>query len=307
MSLAAASLPALGTTATVCVSEAEGLGRARAVLERELADVDETCSRFRPDSELARLNARAGRPVVVSSRLFEAVGVALRAAAQTDGVVDPTIGRTLRLAGYDRTFELVRLREPSTFEARFSTAPSWRLIEMDADRSAVRVPAGTELDLGASAKALAADRAALTAANAVGSGVLVSLGGDIAVAGEPPEGGWSIRLADDQAAPLGDPGPVVSIRSGGIASSGTAVRRWRAGKIALHHIVDPRTGRPAVTPWRTVSVAAGSCVDANVASTAAIVLGEQAPEWLSKRELPARLSSVTGSVVFVGNWPEDCG
>lgn len=307
MSIATASWSALGTTATLCVNEARGLRQARAVLARELAEVDETCSRFRNDSELSRLNARAGRFVVVSSRLFGAIKLALHAAKQTEGLVDPTIGQTLRLAGYDQTFELVRRREASTFVARFATVPSWRLIEIDADRSTVRVPPGTELDLGATAKAFAADQAARIAAQEVDGGVLVSLGGDIAVSGEPPEGGWSIQLADDHAARFSGSGPAISIRSGGIASSGTAVRTWRSGQVSLHHIIDPRTGQPAVTPWQTVTVAARSCVDANVASTAAIVLGKHAPQWLSDRQLPARLKSATGSVVFISDWPEECG
>ena len=304
MSFAAVSFPALGTTATLCVTEPGSIDRARAILQRELDEVDEACSRFRPDSELVRLNAQAGRWVVVSPRLFEAIDVALRAAAATEGLVDPTVGRALALVGYDRTFETVRRRDPDEFNVRFAVVPGWRCVETDRARSAVRFRSGIELDLGATAKALAADRAASHVVEAVGGGALVSLGGDIAVAGEPPDSGWSVRLADDHAAPLDDPGPCVSIRDGAIATSGTEVRRWSAGGITLHHIVDPRTGRPADTPWRTVSVAARSCVDANIASTAAIVLGGDAPAWLQGRQLPARLAS-SGSVVFVGGWPEE--
>ncbi len=307
MSPGSLSLPALGTTATLCVTDKRGLGRARAVLERELAEIDQVCSRFRCDSELARLNAAAGRAVAVSPRLLEAIEVALRAAASSDGLVDPTVGRTLRLAGYDQTFELVRLRDHRSFRASLASVPGWRRVEVDAELGTVRIPAGAELDLGASAKALVADRIARAAAAAIDGGVLVSLGGDVAVAGEPLKDGWSIRLADDHAAPLDCPGPVVSIGSGGLASSGTAVRRWRAGRIELHHIVDPRTGGPALTPWRTVSVAARSCVDANVASTAAVILGEAAADWLSNRRLPARLVTATGSVVCVAGWPEGAG
>jgi thiamine biosynthesis lipoprotein len=301
------SFPALGTTATLCVTDEVSLDRARPVLERELAEIDAACSRFRSDSELARLNAAAGRPVAVGARLLAAIQVALRAAASSDGLVDPTIGRTLRLAGYDDTFELVRRRDARSFRARFAPVAGWRRVEVDAGRATVRIPAGAELDLGATAKALAADRSARAAAAAAACGVLVSLGGDVAVAGEPPAGGWSIRVADDHAAPLDGPGPVVSICSGGLASSGTAVRRWRAGRAELHHIVDPRTGRPARTPWRTISVAAISCVDANVASTAAIVLGAAAPDWLASRRLPARLVATGGSVVCVAGWPEEAG
>jgi FAD:protein FMN transferase len=176
---------------------------------------------------------------------------------------------------------------------------------MDPERRAVRVPAGSELDLGATAKALAADRAASSACAAAGCGVLVSLGGDVAVAGEPPSRGWPIRVADDHAAGLDAPGPVVSIAGGGLATSSTAVRRWRAGEVELHHIIDPRTGRSAVTPWRTVTVAAATCVDANVAATAAIVLGGDAPAWLAARALAARLVSETGPATCAAGWPAE--
>src|SRR5207244_1394991 len=177
VSVASLSLPALGTTATLCVTDPGALGTARALLERELAETDEACSRFRSDSELARLNAAAGRQVAVGPRLLEAIQVALRAAMMSGGLVDPTVGRTLRLAGYDQIFALVRERDGRSFRARFATVPGWRRIEVDAGRGTVRVPAGAELDLGATAKALAADRIARTAAEAIGGGVLVSLGG----------------------------------------------------------------------------------------------------------------------------------
>lgn len=305
MSLGSLSLQALGTTATLCVSEERALERARILLERELMEIDEACSRFRPDSELARLNAAAGRPLAVSPRLWEAIEVALQAAAASEGLVDPTVGRTLRLAGYDQTFEVVRRRDGHAFHARYAPVPGWRQIQLDTEQHTVRLPAGCELDLGATAKALAADRAAQAIAEAVGGGVLVALGGDVAVAGEPPADGWPVGLADNHAAPLDGSGPVVSIRSGGLASSGTTVRRWRTAHVELHHIVDPRSGRPARTPWRTVSVAAGSCVAANTASTAAVVLGAQAVAWLSRRQLPARLVGAAGSVVYVAGWPDE--
>jgi thiamine biosynthesis lipoprotein len=132
----------------------------------------------------------------------------------------------------------------------------------------------------------------------------VSLGGDSAVAGAP-DGGWCIRLSDDHSAPLDAPGPCVSIETGGLATSSTAVRRWRTDSGEAHHLLDPRTGLPADSPWRTVSVAAPSCVDANVASTAAIVLGESAPRWLAERGLPARLVATDGGAVHVFGWPSD--
>jgi FAD:protein FMN transferase len=300
-----ASFPALGTTAVVAVTHPDALPDARAALERELAEVDRTCSRFRDNSELSRANASAGSEVRVGPLLLEALRIALRAARVTDGLVDPTVGRTLRLAGYDRTFRLVAARRGDGFETRFERVPGWTCVGLDEERSLLRVPADVELDLGATAKALAADRGAAAAHEVVGCGVLVGLGGDISIAGAPPGDGWPVRLADDHGVALDAPGPTVALFAGGLASSGTTVRRWRSVDAELHHIIDPRTGRPAVTPWRTVSVAAASCVDANTAGTAAVVLGHDAPSWLAERGLPARLVRQDGVAVCVGGWPED--
>ena len=299
-----ASWRALGTSAVVAVTEPSALGAGTAIVKRELDAIDLACSRFRPDSELTRLNAAAGEETKVSFLLFEAVQTAVAAARASAGLVDPTIGRTLRLAGYDRTFAIVRGRDGGHFTPSFARDPDWQTIRLDEGRRTVRAPAGVELDLGATAKALAADRAARRVFGATASGVLVSLGGDIAVAGPPPPAGWSVRIAEDHAEPLDGPGPVVAITSGGLATSGTTVRAWTSREGSLHHIIDPRTGRTARGHWRTVSVAAASCVDANTASTAAIVIGEEAPDWLAKGGLPARLVRYDGAVTVVGGWPE---
>jgi FAD:protein FMN transferase len=159
------------------------------------------------------------------------------------------------------------------------------------------------IDLGATAKALAADRAAHAAHEAAGCGVLVSLGGDVAVAGPAPRDGWAVRVMEDHAGPQEAAGQTIAIRSGGLATSGTTVRRWRAGGVPRHHILDPRTGEPAAVTWRTASVAAASCVDANTASTAAIVRGADAAPWLLRHGLPARLVAARGRVLLVGAWP----
>jgi thiamine biosynthesis lipoprotein len=168
-------------------------------------------------------------------------------------------------------------------------------VQINRVAGAVRAPRGVELDLGATAKAFAADRAARDASRTAGSGVLVSLGGDVAVSGRGPEGGWPVRVTDDHAARFRAEGQTVSVVSGGLATSSTTVRRWRSGGHDLHHIFDPATGRPAGSVWRTVSVAAATCVDANTASTASIVRGELG--------LPARLVHVSGQVVRVAGWP----
>ena len=299
------ALRALGTTALDAVRLPESLDRARAVLEAELEAVDNACSRFRDDSELVRLNRAAGEPVVVGPYLLEALEVAVTAAAATQGACDPTVGKALRLAGYDRTFALVRLRDGPLVHVSAAPGGAWRSIEVDRERRTARIPAGVELDLGATAKALAADRAARAAAEATEDGVLVSLGGDVAVAGKPPASGWPVGLADDHAAPFPVDGPAVGIRSGGLATSGTVVRSWATASGDAHHIIDPRSGAPAKTPWRTISVAAASCVDANTASTAAMVLGDEASGWLEQRRLPARLVRNDGSVLYAADWPAE--
>jgi thiamine biosynthesis lipoprotein len=303
--IASASFAALGTTAFVAVTDRNALPTARALLERELGRLDETCSRFRRDSELTRANRCAGSTVQISGRLAQAVAVALTAARATDGLVEPTLGGDLRAAGYDRTFALVHARACWTLRPVPPRTASWREVELDTERRLLRVPEGVELDLGATAKAWAADRAAGAIATRTGAGVLVSLGGDIAAAGPPPAQGWSVRIADDHAAPLDAPGPAVAIAGGGLATSSTSVRRWRTDRGDAHHVVDPRSRRPAVTPWRTITVAGATCVDANVAATAALVLGASATEWLAERRVPARLVRRDGIVRTTGGWPAE--
>jgi thiamine biosynthesis lipoprotein len=297
------SFRALGTTAVIATVDPALEGDACAAGVDELDAIDRACSRFRPDSELARVNDARGKRVKVGPLLLEALQVALVAARVSDGLVDPTVGKTLRTLGYDSTFRVVAMRDADSFRASFSTVPGWQCVEVDRDASTVRVPAGVELDLGATAKALACDRVAAAAA-AVAGGTLVGLGGDIAVAGVAPAGGWPVRIADDHAAPLDAAGPTVAVQSGGLATSSTTVRRWRSGAVELHHLVDPRTGRPARSRWRTITVAAKSCVDANVASTAAFLLPDPA-SWLEERCLPARLVSIAGETTFVAGWPAD--
>ncbi len=179
----------------------------------------------------------------------------------------------------------------------------WRTIELVPDAHMVRVPRGVQLDLGATAKAWAADRAAAAVHAATGTGVLVSLGGDIATAGEPPAGGWRVHVTDDHRAGANAPGQTVAIRDGGLATSSVAVRRWTLAGVPMHHIIDPCTGAPVRSRWRTVSVTAANCTDANIASTAALIRGAPAPAWLSSLGLPARLVGSDGDVLTVAGWP----
>ena len=298
------SVRALGTTATAVVVDPDSLLAARAVLLHDLRALDLACSRFRDDSELQLANANAGRPTPVGELLWMALAAALEVARITGGLVDPTVGAAMRGNGYDRTFSLVA-RRGGSLVPMITPAGRWREIVLDPERRTVSVPSGVALDLGASAKALGADLIARRIVAETGTGALVSLGGDVSVAGEVPDGGWVIGVADDHATPVEAARARVAVTGGGVASSGIRVRRWRTAAGEVHHIVDPRNGRPAQTPWATATVAAASCLDANAASTAAIVLGEQAPGWLSARSLPARLARLDGSVVRVAGWPED--
>jgi thiamine biosynthesis lipoprotein ApbE len=300
---ASASWRALGTLIQLVVTEPRCLDQARRLLEAELAAVDAACSRFRADSEICGL--RGGRPVRISPLLAEAIAVALRAARLTDGDVDPTVGAAMSAIGYDRDFEKIGPNGPP-LRLTVRQVPGWREVHLDGQT--LTMPKGVRLDLGATAKAWAADRAAARIEAQAGCGVLVSLGGDIAVAGPPPTTGWRIRVQDVTGPPGDTPaGPyaLIAIRDGGLATSSTTARRWRRGGDVLHHILDPRTSLPAEPVWRTVSVAAGSCADANAASTAAVIRGRRALGWLTRLGLPSRLVDATGAVFTVAGWPDD--
>lgn len=308
---ASASWRALGTGVHLIVTDARVLAAARRLLEEDLAAVDLACSRFRPDSEIAALDQKmtAAGPVEVSPLLAEAIAVALWAARLTGGDVDPTVGAAMNAVGYDRDFSLIPPEGPAV-RLTIRTVPGWRQVRFDQRTRRLWLPPGVRLDLGATAKAWAADRSAARIAAGFGCGVLVSLGGDIAVAGQAPDGGWRIRVQDISGSPEDPPaGPsaVVAIRTGGLATSSTAARRWRRGGDVLHHILDPRTSLPAPPVWRTVSVAAASCADANTASTAAVIRGREAPGWLAGLGLPARLVDEAGAVHTVGGWPSEGG
>jgi len=222
---ASATFPALGTTATAVVTEPASLPQARAILEDVIADLDRSCSRFRDDSELTHVNEAAGRAVKVGPTLLDAIEVARRAARLTDGDVDPTVGRSMRLLGYDRDFTSVA-KSGAALTCVVERVPGWKTIDVDHSARTVRVAEGVQLDLDATAKAFAADRAAARIADHTGVGVLVSLGGDLAVAGPTPDDGWPVHVTDNHASGPDAPGETVAIRCGGMATSSTTVARY---------------------------------------------------------------------------------
>ena len=194
------SFRAIGTTATVVVPEPGAADEAEQLLACELAAFDLACSRFHPDSELESVHANAGHAVTVSRLLFEALSVACDVAERTGGAVDPTIGNAIAALGYDADLAEVQSRPPASPQALGPVA-GYRHVQRDPRYRTVRIPRGVRLDLGSSAKALAADRAAARIAARIGTGALVSLGGDVAVAGPPPAGGWAIGIARESSTP----------------------------------------------------------------------------------------------------------
>ncbi len=296
-------------TVRLVVEDDRALGAATADLTALLDRVDLAASRFRPDSALSRANANACRPTAVPRLLVDLVAAALQVAQLTRGAVDPCVGSALAHLGYDRDFAAVAVAaaadpaaaavaEGAAAAPRAVPGPAWHTVRLDRDAGLLGVPPGAALDLGATAKAYTADLAAAELARRYATAVLVELGGDLAVAGHRPDG-WLIQVAERE----GADGQLVLVRHGGLTTSTTTVRRWQRGGRLVHHIIDPRTGAPAAGPWRTASVFAASALRANAASTAAIVLGDDALDWLDEQGLPARLVAQDGAVHRSPGWP----
>jgi len=294
-----------GVQASVVVGRPEALAGATALAEQVLAEVGAACSRFDEASELSRLSREAVTVdgVVVSALLAELVGAALEVAADTGGSVDPTLGADLAAWGYDRDLAALPTPDAGAAAAGLTLSvqprdPAWRRVRLDGRR--LVIPAGIVLDLGATAKAFAADRIAQRIADAFGTRVLVSLGGDIATAGPADAPGWEVTVQDLD----DDPSQQVRLPSGaGLATSSTQKRRWLHDGRTVQHILDPSFGTPVVPVWRSATVAAQTCLRANALSTAAIVRGRAAVGWLAAQSADARLVDLAGRVVTVGAWP----
>lgn len=283
------------------VTDATALDRSRAIVDDELDAVESAASRFRADSEICALAGANGARRPVSRVLADLIEAALGAARVTDGDVDPTAGSAIVELGYDRSYPEIS-DAPGTCPvpriASVAVPVDWTAVEFDG--RSVRVPPGTLLDLGATAKAVAADRCARRVHAETGTGVLVNLGGDIATAGPAPRKGWRVLVQDCD----DDPASQVTIGTDtGVATSSTRRRRWRRSGTLHHHIIDPHTGASADPVWRSVSVAADSCLAANTVSTAAIVRGRRAPAWIAALGVPARLVDGYGVEHALGGWP----
>ena len=290
------------TTRVEILLPAGAPAQAEGIVDAVLADVDRAASRFRPDSEVSALvraepEADGRVRAQISPLLTDLLVAADRAHRLSEGMVDPCLGAEEVACGYGSA-----PGAPIAAEA----APArrgvrWSDVILDADSRRIDLPAGTLLDLGATAKARTADLlASRLSALADGAGVLVNLGGDIAVAGTAPRGGWILDIAG---ASVGTPGAQIALHDGAIATSSTRLRAWDgAAGTRAHHVIDPRTGVPARTPWAEASVIAGTCLDANTAATCALVLGEDAPAHLQRHRLAARLVGDDGRLELLGAW-----
>lgn len=305
--LVIADRDALGTTARIVTWPRRNLAKMLSAVDAVLADLDLQASRFRDDSEISVMHAKGAGLHQVSDGLAEAIQVALAAAEWTGGRCDPTVGNAMIRLGYDRDFAAIETAGDAGLAPDSVPAAGWTSVLIH--ENTVALPDGVLLDLGATAKGLGADRAAAAAHEAASEGgVLVSLGGDLAVAGRPPAGGWPVLIADEHRQ-VRQPGSTdtqqVRLTRGGLATSSVTCRRWQRADKTMHHIVDPRTGFPADGPWRTISVAAATCAEANAATTAAIVAGAEAVGWLTSAGLPARLVGHDGAVAMTPGWPAD--
>lgn len=316
--------------ASVTVTDAEVLAEAEGIVRDVVAAVDAACSRFRADSELMSLQPFMAQGVTVSPMFRLLLQRALDAAAMTGGDVDPTLGADLAALGHGpdqhgtpglRTVPVpvqalanvaARTPAPSSSalpeaspEAPAPRTPGWTRLGLES--ATLTLPAELRLDLGATAKAVAADLAAAEVHQRLGCGVLVGLGGDLASAGEAPSVGggprqWQVLVQDLP----DDPAQQISLASGfALATSSTQKRRWKHQGTDVHHILDPRFGLPAEPVWRSVTVAAPTCLEANAYSTAGIVRGHAAMDWFRAEGIVARLVDRRGRIVSTGGWPAE--
>ncbi|PFG15532.1 thiamine biosynthesis lipoprotein [Propionicimonas paludicola] len=296
----AADFRAIGTSNQILATRPDVLGAAVAIAKDYLDALDWACSRFRPDSEVSRLAAASATEpasLVGSPMLVDHLEASRYASRLSDGLVDPTVGSALISSGYDADLAEVQARD-EFHQSVPGVVAGWQRVELTGSR--ITTPAGVLLDFGATAKAHAADMIARLLALQLPGSFLVNLGGDLATAGEGPDGGWRVAVE----AADGSIRQVISIAHQAVATSSTQLRTWATSSGNAHHIIDPRTGRPAAPIWGQVTCVAITALEANTAATAAVVLGEDAVAWLTGHGLAARLERPDGSVVCTAGWPQ---
>ncbi|HEX3721701.1 MAG TPA: FAD:protein FMN transferase [Nitrolancea sp.] len=293
-----ARFAALGTTIKVVTIDPLRLPSVVQHVHDCFVDIDRTFSRFRADSELSRLERTGGGPQPASGLFLELLDLAYRASTSTGGWFDPTIRDALEASGYDRSIEWLEAEGPGPARPA-RPAGQWHLITYDRNRRLIDLRDGVRLDFGGIGKGFAVDYALRTLPPG-SSGVLVNAGGDLAVSGPAPDGGWICDVATSGDSAVEE---TVRLREGALATSGLGRRQWTRDGRLLHHLIDPRTGQPGESPWRTVTVVARTCVAAEVAAKVAWLRGAEGPAWLESIGLSGRFAGIDGCVQVAGNWP----
>jgi len=267
---ATATGSAMGTTFLIVVHRDDAPLLAGAVAH--LDDLERRWSRFLPDSELSVLNRRPGVPVLVSADTFQVLQAAVDGSRATAGRFDPTVIDTMETLGYDRPFEQIGASPPATGTG--TPAPGVDGIVFDEALHAVTLPVGVRLDLGGIGKGTAADLVSGRLMERGASGAAVSVGGDVRVRGDSPDGtGW---VVSHDRAPL----ELAPLRDAGVCTSTVTRRSWLTETGRVHHIVDPRSGRPTATAVESVTVVGRTAQQAEVLTKAAMVTGPDAAEFL---------------------------
>ena len=289
-----------GLTGTLATEHDHQMQFAEQRLWHWIDAFDAACNRFRTDSEISRLNSFHGTTVALSPTLELAIAAALRAGRVTNGLCDPTVLPALLALGYDCDYDdLVGRHDVVAHEP--VPALGLEAITLDRERHTVTLAPHCQLDLGASAKALVIDLVANELASH--GGVVVELGGDVAVRGRGPSGAWTIGIADRLT--MTGHEPRVTLAGGAVATSSTNTRTWHVGAQVVNHIIDPRTGSYAHGVYATATVSAQSCVEANAFATAALLWGEEAGFHIAQAGWSGRLVRHDGTVDFVGGWPHE--
>jgi thiamine biosynthesis lipoprotein len=282
MSAACSDFRAMGTDVRCIAPASPAFDRAAEVVRTIFEREERRFSRFRGDSELARVNAAAGSWVDVSEPFADVVGFALSAWRRTEGRFDPTLLGAMIAAGYDRDFDEILA---GARDALNPVQPAGRADEVELDGRRLRLPDGVGLDLSGVVKGWTVDRTTHAALSAGLPWILVEAGGDLRLEGSVPNGGLEIAVEDPQA-PDTEIGRM-TISDGALATSCVTKRAWGPD---LHHLIDPSTGMPAAGPVLQATVWAPTCAEAEVRSKDALLLGEEylrrAPALLVLREGP---------------------
>jgi FAD:protein FMN transferase len=291
------------TTASVTVTDPAALPAARRLVGRRFAATEKTAARFRRDAEVHRLYRAGGRMITVSPLLAELIGAALAVAERTGGDVDPTVAAAMTAVHgpQHRDRDTSALPVCGTRATGTRAVPGWQQVDLQGRR--LRVPAGSTLDLSATATSASCDRAAAAVRERLDVGVLVTLGGDAASAGPGPDGGWQVTIQDRV-----DRGVDLRLPAGAaLATSHFTARpagfEQDGGTPETGHLIDPHTGQAPTAIWRTASAVAFTSLEASSYTAASLIRGAGARAWLTGLGVPARLVTVHDDVITTGTWP----